>query len=97
MKRHPNHRDTTTLSYSKVALFQTSLFFSSAAILINYIIKIHTPSFNSGSWGSKDTALKFQTQAKAKQPRYSSQPIVKHCFPAESADLQFKIKVTIKT
>lgn len=72
---------TQTDQHGKVALFHTSSFTSPAAIL-NSHIKSQTPSFDSGSWGSKDTALKSQTQVKAKQPMYSSWPIGKDGFPA---------------
>lgn len=70
---------------------------SPAAVLINHIPKIQIPSLDSGSWGSKDTVLKFQTQAKGKQPTFSSWPIDKQWFPEESADVQLKMKVTTKT
>lgn len=55
----------------------------------------HNQDPDSFTWSSKDTALKFQTQAKTKQTTYSSWSTGKW-FPAESADVQFKTKVTIK-
>lgn len=95
----PNAWRSTSITQTDEHCPITKLLYSThspAAILINHITKIQIPLLDSGSWGSKDTALKFQTQAKAKHPMYSSWPTGKYWFPEESAGIWFKMKVTIK-